>query len=160
MPQDVQLDNNGRLRHFISLQELPRELIEELLTAAESFIDFATRDIKKVPLLRGKTVVNLFFEPSTRTRTTFEIAAKRLSADVINLQSDAMSTTKGGNHPRHRKDSSGNAYGYIRRTSQLEWSRQSDRAACSESRSYYQRWRWALFASDTGFAGYAHDSPA
>ena len=95
MPQDVQLDNNGRLRHFISLQELPRELIEELLTAAESFIDFATRDIKKVPLLRGKTVVNLFFEPSTRTRTTFEIAAKRLSADVINLQSDAMSTTKG-----------------------------------------------------------------
>ena len=95
MYRDVQIDHNGRLNHFISLQQLPRDLIEELLSAAESFIDFGTRNIKKVPLLRGKTVVNLFFEPSTRTRTTFEIAANRLSADVINLQSDAMSTTKG-----------------------------------------------------------------
>ncbi len=95
MLNDVQIDDNGRLKHFISLQQLPGSLIEELLSAAESFIDFATRDIKKVPLLRGKTVVNLFFEPSTRTRTTFEIAANRLSADVINLQSDSMSTTKG-----------------------------------------------------------------
>ncbi len=92
---DIQLDSTGRLQHFISVEELPRELIEDLLATAESFIDFATRETKKVPLLRGKTIVNLFFEPSTRTRTTFEIAAKRLSADVINLQSDAMSTTKG-----------------------------------------------------------------
>ena len=95
MSQDVQIDGDGRLKHFISIQALPRELIEDILTAAESFIDFPTRGIKKVPLLRGKTVVNLFFEPSTRTRTTFEIAAKRLSADVINLQSDSMSTVKG-----------------------------------------------------------------
>ena len=95
MPRDVQIDSTGRLKHFISLHELPRELIEQILNRAESFIDFSTRDIKKVPLLRGKTVVNLFFEPSTRTRTTFEIAAKRLSADVINLQSDSMSTVKG-----------------------------------------------------------------
>ena len=95
MSQDVQIDSDGRLKHFISIQALPRELIEDILTAAESFIDFPTRGIKKVPLLRGKTVVNLFFEPSTRTRTTFEIAAKRLSADVINLQSDSMSTVKG-----------------------------------------------------------------
>jgi len=95
MTNDVQIDEYGRLKHFISLQQLPGTLIEELLSTAESFIDFATRDIKKVPLLRGKTVVNLFFEPSTRTRTTFEIAANRLSADVINLQSDSMSTTKG-----------------------------------------------------------------
>ena len=93
--QDVQIGADGRLNHFISLEELPRELIEELLITAESYIDFATRDTKKVPLLRGKTIVNLFFEPSTRTRTTFEIAAKRLSADVINMQSDGMSTTKG-----------------------------------------------------------------
>lgn len=93
--QDIQIGPNGRLNHFISLEELPHELIEELLATAESFIDFATRDTKKVPLLRGKTIVNLFFEPSTRTRTTFEIAAKRLSADVINMQSDGMSTTKG-----------------------------------------------------------------
>lgn len=95
MSEDIQIGSDGRLNHFISLEELPRELIEELLTTAESFIDFATRDTKKVPLLRGKTVVNLFFEPSTRTRTTFEIAAKRLSADVITMQSDGMSTTKG-----------------------------------------------------------------
>ncbi len=95
MHQDIQIAADGGLKHFISLDELPRELIEELLTTAESFIDFATRDTKKVPLLRGKTVVNLFFEPSTRTRTTFEIAAKRLSADIINMQSDDMSTTKG-----------------------------------------------------------------
>lgn len=93
--QDIQIGSDGRLNHFISLEELPHALIEELLTSAESFIDFATRDTKKVPLLRGKTIVNLFFEPSTRTRTTFEIAAKRLSADVINMQSDGMSTTKG-----------------------------------------------------------------
>lgn len=93
--QNIQLDANGRLRHFISLQGLSREMIVEILDTAESFIDFHSREIKKVPLLRGKTVVNLFFEPSTRTRTTFEIAATRLSADVINLQADAMSTTKG-----------------------------------------------------------------
>ena len=95
MPQDVQIDTDGRLKHFISIQALPRKLIEDILALAESYIDFPTRNIKKVPLLRGKTVVNLFFEPSTRTRTTFEIAAKRLSADVINLQSDSMSTVKG-----------------------------------------------------------------
>jgi len=95
MSRDIQIGADGQLNHFISLEELPREVIEELLTTAESFIDFATRDTKKVPLLRGKTIVNLFFEPSTRTRTTFEIAAKRLSADVINLQSDGMSTSKG-----------------------------------------------------------------
>jgi len=95
MSRDIQIGADGQLNHFISLEELPREIIEELLTTAESFIDFATRDTKKVPLLRGKTIVNLFFEPSTRTRTTFEIAAKRLSADVINLQSDGMSTSKG-----------------------------------------------------------------
>jgi len=93
--QDIQLSADGFLRHLISLEGLPRELLETILNTAESFMDFPTRTVKKVPLLRGKTVVNLFFEPSTRTRTTFEIAATRLSADVINLQADAMSTTKG-----------------------------------------------------------------
>ncbi len=94
-PQNIQLDSKGSLRHFISLDGLSRDIIETILSIAETFIDFPTREIKKVPLLRGKTVVNLFFEPSTRTRTTFEIAATRLSADVINLQGDAMSTSKG-----------------------------------------------------------------
>ncbi len=95
MQQDIQLDANGSLLHLISLEGLSRELLETMLRKAESFIEFPTRTTKKVPLLRGKTVVNLFFEPSTRTRTTFEIAAARLSADVINLQAEAMSTTKG-----------------------------------------------------------------
>ena len=95
MIKNIQIGPDRRLNHFISLEELPRDLIEELLTTAESYIDFSTRETKKVPLLRGKTVVNLFFEPSTRTRTTFEIAAKRLSADVINMQPQAMSTVKG-----------------------------------------------------------------
>ncbi len=95
MVRDIQIGSDGRLNHFISLEELSRELIEELLITAESFIDFATRNTKKVPLLRGKTIVNLFFEPSTRTRTTFEIAAKRLSADVITMLWEGMSTKKG-----------------------------------------------------------------
>jgi len=95
MQQDIQFDANGSLLHLISLEGLPRELLETMISKAESFIEFPTRTTKKVPLLRGKTVVNLFFEPSTRTRTTFEIAAARLSADVINLQAEAMSTTKG-----------------------------------------------------------------
>ena len=95
MSSDIQIDENGNLQHLISLEPLTRNLILELLEEAESYIDFATRDIQKVPLLRGKTIVNLFFEPSTRTQTTFEIAAKRLSADVINMRSSSLSTSKG-----------------------------------------------------------------
>ena len=66
-----------------------------ILDTAESFLGVTEREVKKVPLLRGKSVFNLFFENSTRTRTTFEIAAKRLSADVINLNVSTSSTTKG-----------------------------------------------------------------
>ncbi|GJL82277.1 MAG: aspartate carbamoyltransferase [marine bacterium B5-7] len=91
----VQFEAPGRLRHFLTTEGLGRETIVEILDIAESFISVGERRIKKVPLLHGKTVVNLFFEPSTRTRTTFEIAAKRLSADVINLSSARMSTSKG-----------------------------------------------------------------
>jgi aspartate carbamoyltransferase catalytic subunit len=83
------------LNHFLTINGLPRETLIQILDTAESFMSFGQREIRKVPLLRGKTVVNLFFEPSTRTRTTFEIAAKRLSADVINLNATRMSTTKG-----------------------------------------------------------------
>ncbi len=97
VPSDsaIQFDAQGRLRHFLTLHGLPRETLLEILDTAESFIGFAHREIRKVPLLRGKTLVNLFFEPSTRTRTTFEIAAKRLSADVINMSATRMSTSKG-----------------------------------------------------------------
>ncbi|MDW8468197.1 MAG: aspartate carbamoyltransferase catalytic subunit [Burkholderiales bacterium] len=95
MRANPQLDAQGRLRHLLSIEGLPRETIERILATAESFAGVTERDIKKVPLLRGKSVFNLFFEPSTRTRTTFEIAAKRLSADVINLNIAASSQTKG-----------------------------------------------------------------
>jgi aspartate carbamoyltransferase catalytic subunit len=92
---DVQFDADGQLRHLLTIDGLNAETIIEILDTAESFISIGQRQIRKVPLLHGRTVVNLFFEPSTRTRTTFEIAAKRLSADVINLNANRMSTSKG-----------------------------------------------------------------
>ena len=92
---DVQFDADGRLRHLLTIDGLNAETIIEILDTAESFISIGQRQIRKVPLLHGRTVVNLFFEPSTRTQTTFEIAAKRLSADVINLNASRMSTSKG-----------------------------------------------------------------
>ncbi len=92
---NLQVDDQGRLRHFLSVEGLSREILVDILDAAESFAGVPEQTIKKVPLLRGKTIVNLFFEPSTRTRTTFELAAKRLSADVLNINLNASSTTKG-----------------------------------------------------------------
>jgi aspartate carbamoyltransferase catalytic subunit len=91
----LQLDQNGRLRHFLSIAGLSRELLIEIMDTAESFGGVADQVVKKVPLLRGKTVVNLFFENSTRTRTTFELAAKRLSADVLNVNIATSATSKG-----------------------------------------------------------------
>ncbi len=89
----LQLNDQGQLRHFLSLDGLPRELLTEILDTADSFLEVGARAVKKVPLLRGKTVCNVFFENSTRTRTTFELAAKRLSADVITVSTS--STSKG-----------------------------------------------------------------
>ncbi len=91
----LQIDAHGRLKHFLSIEGLNRELLVNILDTAESFAGVGERAVKKVPLLRGKTIVNLFFEPSTRTRTTFELAAKRLSADVLNISATTSSTTKG-----------------------------------------------------------------
>src|SRR5690349_17284810 len=88
----LQLDASGRLKHLLTIEGLPRELILALLDQAETY---ARAQTKKFPTLHGRTVCNLFFEASTRTRTTFELAAKRLSADVLNLQVAASSTTKG-----------------------------------------------------------------
>lgn len=93
--RDLQLDDRGRLKHFLDVEGLPRALLLAILDAAEQFAGVGGRAVKKVPLLRGKTIVNLFFEPSTRTRTTFELAAKRLSADVLNLAIDSSATRKG-----------------------------------------------------------------
>lgn len=90
-----QLNSNGQLKHFLTTQDLPLNLLNEILDTATSFLDMSSQQVKKVPLLRGKTVVNLFFEPSTRTSSTFEIAAKRLSADVLNLNISSSSASKG-----------------------------------------------------------------
>lgn len=92
---NIQLDNKGRLKHFLTTEGLNRQILTDILDTAESFAEVGGRAVKKVPLLRGKTVINLFFEPSTRTRTTFELAAKRLSADVLNLNVSTSSTSKG-----------------------------------------------------------------
>jgi aspartate carbamoyltransferase catalytic subunit len=94
-PRNPQLNTNGELIHLITLEGLPREILTGILDRASPFTEIAEREVKKVPLLRGKSVFNLFFENSTRTRTTFEIAAKRLSADVINLNINTSSTAKG-----------------------------------------------------------------
>jgi len=95
LARNPQLDANGGLRHLLTLEGLPAAVITRILDTAVPFAAIGEREVKKVPLLRGKAVFNLFFENSTRTRTTFEIAAKRLSADVINLNIGASSTSKG-----------------------------------------------------------------
>jgi aspartate carbamoyltransferase catalytic subunit len=83
------------IKHLLSINQLERTDIDKILDTAESFREVGTRVIKKVPALRGRTVVNLFFENSTRTRISFEVAAKRLSADVINFSSSGSSVSKG-----------------------------------------------------------------
>ena len=90
-----QLTPDKKLKHLLTTEGLPKSLIEQILETADQFVSVGDREVKKVPLLRGKSVFNLFFENSTRTRTTFEIAAKRLSADVINLNIGASSASKG-----------------------------------------------------------------
>jgi len=95
MSANPQLNRNGELAHLLTIEGLPREVLVRILDTAAPFAEVSEREVKKVPLLRGKSVFNLFFEPSTRTRTTFEIAAKRLSADVLNLNISTSSQTKG-----------------------------------------------------------------
>jgi aspartate carbamoyltransferase catalytic subunit len=92
---NLQLDQQGRLKHFLGIEGLTRSLLMDILDTAASFLSIDAKAVKKVPILRGKTIVNLFFEPSTRTRTTFELAAKRLSADILNFNIDTSSTSKG-----------------------------------------------------------------
>ncbi|MGB4342825.1 MAG: aspartate carbamoyltransferase catalytic subunit [Moraxellaceae bacterium] len=91
----LQLNAQDRLRHFLTTEGLSRDHLTEILDTAESFIDPVTGAIVNRPLLAGRTVMNLFFEPSTRTRTTFEVAAKRLGADVLNIDISKSSTSKG-----------------------------------------------------------------
>ena len=93
--RNPQLNDRGELQHLLTTEGLPRATLMAILDAAAPFTEVAEREVKKLPLLRGKSVFNLFFENSTRTRTTFEIAAKRLSADVINLNINTSSAAKG-----------------------------------------------------------------
>ncbi len=94
--KNSQLNKNGELQHLLTTEGLPAGIVRDILDRAATFLDTADgHEIKKVPLLHGKSVFNLFFESSTRTRTTFEIAAKRLSADVVNLNIGSSSTSKG-----------------------------------------------------------------
>jgi len=93
--RNPQLNKNGELIHLLSTEGLSRDILTHILDTASQFVSVSDRDVKKVPLLRGKSVFNLFFENSTRTRTTFEIAAKRLSADVFNLDIARSSASKG-----------------------------------------------------------------
>ncbi|NMG67550.1 aspartate carbamoyltransferase catalytic subunit [Azoarcus indigens] len=93
--RNPQLNKHGELQHLLTLDGLPRDVITAILDTAAPFTEVAEREVKKLPLLRGKSIFNLFFENSTRTRTTFEIAAKRLSADVVNLNVSTSSTAKG-----------------------------------------------------------------
>lgn len=95
MAANLQLNKEGRLKHFLTIEGLDKKLLTEILDTAESFLSMSQQQVQKVPILRGKTIVNLFFENSTRTRTTFELAAKRLSADVLNMNIATSATSKG-----------------------------------------------------------------
>jgi len=95
LPSSLQLTEDGQLKHFLSIEGLSKEILTEILDRAEQFVTLPNKAQKKFPLLRGKTVMNLFFENSTRTRMTFELAAQRLSADVVNLDIRNSSASKG-----------------------------------------------------------------
>ncbi len=92
---NIQLTKDGKLKHFLTTEGLSKEILTEILDTAENFTTVANMPVKKVPLLRGKTIINLFFENSTRTRTTFDLAATRLSADVVNMNISTSATSKG-----------------------------------------------------------------
>lgn len=93
--RNLQLNNEGRLKHFLTIEGLSAKILNEILDTAESFVSMSQQQVQKFPLLRGKTIVNLFFENSTRTRSTFELAATRLSADVLNMDIATSATSKG-----------------------------------------------------------------
>ena len=95
MSTHLQLNNEGKLKHFLSIEGFSKEMLTEILDTAESCAGMTQQQVKKVPLVRGKTIVNLFFENSTRTRSTFELAATRLSADVLNINIATSATSKG-----------------------------------------------------------------
>jgi len=95
LPSSMQIGADGKLKHFLTVEGIPPLLLEEILDRSQQFVSLPDKAQVQAPLLRGKTVMNLFFENSTRTRTTFELAAKRLSADLVNMDIRTSSATKG-----------------------------------------------------------------
>jgi aspartate carbamoyltransferase catalytic subunit len=95
MVRELNPDERFQHSHIFGIEQFSTDDIKHILTTANSFKEIASRPIKKVPILRGKTIINLFFEPSTRTRLSFEIAAKRMSADTFNISASTSSATKG-----------------------------------------------------------------
>ena len=95
MPRSIQLNAKGELTHLLSTEGLPKAILLRILDHAQDFLDVSKMQVRNTDLLAGKSIFNIFFENSTRTRTTFEIAAKKLSADIVNLNVNASSTAKG-----------------------------------------------------------------
>ena len=124
--RNPQLNKHGELIHLLSIEGLPREIAHAHPRHRRHLpVSVNDREVKKVPLLRGKSVFNLFFENSTRTRTTFEIAAKRLSADVINLDIARSSHGQGREPARHHRQPVGDARRHVRRAPRRERARRT-----------------------------------
>ena len=154
-----QLDQAGRLKHFLTTEGVKRETLTEILDLAESFISVGERRIKKIPLLHGKTVVNLFFEPSTRTRTSFSLAAKPFRG-CHQYERDAYVDDQGGVGSRYREDAAGHAYRQVRGARQGIRHSAPDRATCPRRSEHHQRGRRAACPSDPGDARHVHHPPA
>lgn len=148
--RNPQLNKNGELIHLLSIEGLPREILTQILDTAANFVSVGDREVKKVPLLRGKSVFNLFFENSTRTRTTFEIAAKRLSADVINLDIARSSAAKGEVAAGHHRQPLGHGGRPVRGAAQRIGRALPDRPACGAACACHQRRRWPARAPTQG----------
>ena len=103
-----------RHKDIIALKDLTKDEIELLIETAENMREINSREIKKVPTLRGRTIINLFYEASTRTRTSFEIAGKRLSADTVNITHFVQLGHQGGDSCRYRPESPGHEAGHYR----------------------------------------------
>ena len=157
--RNPQLNAHGELIHLLSIEGLPQAVLTQILDTAGTFLSVNDRDVKKVPLLRGKSVFNLFFENSTRTRTTFEIAAKRLSADVINLDIARSQHGQGREPARHHRQPVGDARRHVRRAPQRERRALPDRPALRAARARGQRRRRPPRAPDAGAARHVHDPP-
>ena len=155
-----QLNKNGELQHLLTTDGLPARILRDILDKATEFVNVAEgREIKKVPLLHGKSVFNIFFENSTRTRTTFEIAAKRLSADVVNLNIGSSSHQQGRDPAGYGGQPVRDACRHVRGAPFIQRGGAPDRPACRAGDSCHQRRRRAPCAPHAGAARHVHHPP-